>query len=231
MFLELMALSMSTRGTDHDRGLYCYSKLGAVLQGKVHKWRTSFEQIKYQLVSKIFDMGKIIRIEMANYYAMPNSAVKSNTQIIIDKLVCLDLAFTRLMEIRSNNILESDIMNVTFHSHVFILTVVAHLPFATQKRLLIKFNAKFVDLDDLSGPARISDILSIVSAHIHELQDFAKIGKLVISSHIEGERMNDLVSTIRPLRKIRQSNFALSVFSEHSGQSDSAVLFSGGLDH
>ena len=25
MFLELMALSMSTRGTDHDRGLYCYS--------------------------------------------------------------------------------------------------------------------------------------------------------------------------------------------------------------
>jgi len=42
--------------------------------------------------------------------------------------------------------------------------------------------------------------------------------------------MNDLVSTIRPPRKIRQSNFALSVFSEHSGQSDSAVLFSGGSD-
>ena len=35
MFLELMALSMSTRGTDHDRGLYCYSKLGAVLQNKL----------------------------------------------------------------------------------------------------------------------------------------------------------------------------------------------------
>ena len=87
------------------------------------------------------------------------------------------------MEIRSNNILESDIMNVTFYSHVFIPAVVAHLPFSTQKRLIVKLNAKFVDLNDLSGPARISDILSIVLAHIHELQDFAKIGKLAISSH------------------------------------------------
>jgi len=41
MFLELMALSMSTKGTDYDRGLYCFSKLGPVLQDKVHKWRTS----------------------------------------------------------------------------------------------------------------------------------------------------------------------------------------------
>ena len=103
---------------------------------------------------------------MANFLLMQNSGDKTKTQKIVDKLVCLDLAFTRLMEIRSNNVLESDIMNVTFHSHIFIRDVVAHLPYATQKRLLVKPIAKFVDLDDLSGPARISDILSIVSAHI-----------------------------------------------------------------
>ena len=125
-----MALSMSTKGTDYDRGLYCFSKLGPVLQDKVHKWRTSFEQIKYQLVSKIFNMEKLLGIEMAKFYKMSNSADKFDTQKIIDKLVCLDLAFTRLMEIRSNNVLESDIMNVTFHSHIFIRDVVAHLPYA-----------------------------------------------------------------------------------------------------
>ena len=62
MFLELMALSMSTKGTDYDRGLYSFSKLGPVLQDKVHKWRTSIEQIKYQLKSKIFNMEKLIEI-------------------------------------------------------------------------------------------------------------------------------------------------------------------------
>ena len=44
-------------------------------------------------------------------------------------------------------------------------------------------------------------------------------------------KTNDLVSTTRTPKKIRQTNFALSVFSENSGQSDSAVLFGGGSDH
>jgi len=72
-----------------------------------------------------------------------------------------------------------------------------------------------------------------VSAHIHELQDFAKISKLGVSSHVEGESTYDLVSTTRTPKKIKQTsqtNFALSVFSEFGGQSDSAVLFGGGSD-
>jgi len=75
---------------------------------------------------------------MAKFYKMSNSVNKFDTQMIVDKLACLDLAFTRLMEIRSNNVLESDIINETFHSHIFIRDVVAHLPYATQKRLLVK---------------------------------------------------------------------------------------------
>ena len=233
MFLELMALSMSTRGTDHDRGLYCYSKLGAVLRNKVHKWRTSFEQIKYQLVSKIFDMDRIIKMEMANYYRMPNSDNKSNTAIVIDKLFCLDLALTRLMEIRSNNILESDIMNVTFHSHMFIQAVIAHLPCSTRRKLITKLKVKFVDFNDLSGSARISDILSVVSAHIHELQDFEKISKLVSGPSEERGGTPDLISMTRNPRKSKQTgntNFALSVVSEFSGQTYPGVLFGGGSD-
>ena len=65
-----MALSMSTKGTDYDICPYCVSKLGPVLQDKVHKWCTSFEQIKYQLVSKIFNLEKLIGIEMDKFFKM-----------------------------------------------------------------------------------------------------------------------------------------------------------------
>ena len=40
--------------------------------------------------------------------------------------------------------------------------------------------------------------------------------------------MNELVLTAKPQRKLRQLNFVLSDFSEHNGQANSAILFSGG---